>query len=154
MTLVPTQVTFRGLDVSDALEADIRDRVAWLERFYPGIVRCHVLVEQPHRHRHDGRHFHIRIDLTVPGRDPIVITHEPSLHARVKDAEGEVERKQSEIEPVHRYAHVAVREAFDVARRHLEDVAREQRGVVKTHVPPEEEAPEDVVAAQQGERRR
>ena len=133
MTLIPTQITFRGLDVSDVLEADIRDRVAWLERFYPGVVHCHVLVETPHRHRHDGRHFHIRIDLTVPGRAPVVISHEPSLHARLKDAEGEAHRKESEIEGVHRYALVTIREAFDVARRRLEDIAREQRGVVKTH---------------------
>ena len=133
MTLIPTQITFRGLDVSDALEANIRDRVAWLERFSPGIVHCRVLVEKPHRHRHDGRHFHIRIDLTVPGRDPVVISHEPSLHAQLKDTEGETHRKESEIEGVHRYALVAIREAFDVARRRLEDIAREQRGVVKTH---------------------
>ena len=139
MTLMPPQITFRGLEVSDALEANIHERVAWLERFYPGIVHCRVLVETPHRHRHDGRHFHIRIDVTVPGCEPIVISHEASLHARSKDIESEALRKESETESVHRYALVAVHEAFDVARRRLEDVAREQRGVVKTHEPPEEE---------------
>ena len=34
MTLIPTQVTFRGLAHSDALEADIRERIAWLEQFF------------------------------------------------------------------------------------------------------------------------
>ena len=133
MTLIPTQVTFRGLDVSEALEADIRERVSWLEQFCAGIVRCRVLVETPHRHRHDGRHFHVRIELTVPGGDPIVVSHEPSLHGRWKDAERAAHRKESEIDSVHRYGRVAVREAFDVARRRLEDFAREQRGTVKTH---------------------
>jgi cold shock CspA family protein/ribosome-associated translation inhibitor RaiA len=136
MTLIPIQVTFRGLDVSDALEADIRERVGWLEQFYAGIVRCHVLVERPHRHRHDGRHFHIRIELTVPGVEPIIVSHEPSLHARLKDVGGEAHRKATEIESVHRFARVAVREAFDVARRRLEDIAREQRGTVKAHEVP------------------
>lgn len=54
MTLIPTQATFRGFAQSEALEADVRERVAWLEQFYAGIVRCRVLVEVPHRHRQDG----------------------------------------------------------------------------------------------------
>ena len=136
MTLIPTQITFRGLAHSDALESDIRDRVAWLEQFYSGIVGCRVLVEVPHRHRHDGRHFHVRIETTVPGRPPIVISHEPSLHGPLKDFEEEAHRKDAEIESVHRYARVAVHEAFDAARRRLQDAAREQRGAVKTHEVP------------------
>lgn len=136
MTLIPTQVTFRGLPHSDDLDSDVRERVAWLEQFYSGIVRCRVVIELPHRHRHDGRHVHVRIELTVPGAPPIVASHEPSLHGRLKDLEEEEHHKATEIEGVHRYAAVAIREAFDAARRRLEDVAREQRGAVKTHEVP------------------
>src|SRR5687768_13115222 len=53
MPLIPVQVTFHGLAHSDALEADIREHVDWLEQFYTGIVRCRVRVEMPHRHRRD-----------------------------------------------------------------------------------------------------
>ncbi len=133
MTLIPVQVTFRGLAHSDALETHIREHVAWLEQFHPGIVRCRVLVEVPYRHRHGGRHFHVRIDLTVPGRDPIVVSHEPSLHGGLKDVEAVAARKDADINSVHRYARVTIHQAFDVARRRLEDVAREERGTVKTH---------------------
>jgi len=136
MTLIPTQVTFRGLAHSDALEADIRKRIAWLEQFYAGIVGCRVLVEMPHRHRHDGRHFHVRIEVTVPGGAPIVVSHEPSLHGPLKDVEEAAHRKETEIEGVHRYARVAVHQAFDAARRRLQDFARERRGAVKTHEVP------------------
>jgi cold shock CspA family protein len=136
MTLIPTQVTFRGLAHDDALEKEIRERVSWLEQFYEGIVRCRVLVEVPHRHRHDGRHFHVRIETTVPGGPPIVVNHEPSLHGRLKDVDDETHRKEHEIESVHRYGSVAVHEAFDAARRRLEDFAREQRGTVKAHEVP------------------
>lgn len=136
MTLVPTQVTFRGLAHSDALEADIQERVAWLEQFYDGIVRCRVLLDLPHRHRHDGRHFHVRVEVTVPGGSPLVVNHQPSLHGRLKDIESEAHRKDTEIESVHRYARVAIHAAFDAARRRLEDFAREQRGDVKTHEVP------------------
>jgi cold shock CspA family protein len=136
MTLIPTQVTFRGLQHSDTLESEIRQRVAWLEQFYAGIVRCRVIIELPHRHRHDGRHFHVRVEMTVPGGTPIVVSHEPSLHDGLKDVQEEAHHKDSEIEGVHRYAAVAIREAFDAARRRLEDFAREQRGAVKAHQVP------------------
>ena len=133
MTLIPTQVTFRGIDRSDAIEADIREHVAWLEQFYEHIVGCRVLIERSDRHRHDGRHFHLRIELTVPDGPPIVISHEPSLHGGRKDTEATAHRKRDEIEGVRRYAAVAIRESFDAARRKLQDFAREQRGVVKQH---------------------
>lgn len=133
MTLIPTQVTFRGLAHPEALEAEIRERVSWLEQFYAGMVRCRVLVEVPHRHRHRGRHFHVRIELTVPGRDPIVVSHEPSLHAGLKDVEDAAAHKDAEIDSVHRHGLVAIRETFDIARRLLEDAARMDRNAVKTH---------------------
>jgi cold shock CspA family protein len=133
MALIPTQVTFRGLAHDKALEDDVRERVSWLEQFYAGVVRCRVLVEVPHRHRHDGRHFHVRIEVTVPGGPPIVVSHEPSLHGRLKDFESETPRKEDEVEGAHRYARAAIHEAFDAARRRLEDFAREQRGTVKAH---------------------
>lgn len=137
MTLIPTQITFRGMSHSDALEADIREQVARLERFHHrSIIRCHVLLEQPHRHRQDGRHFRVSIELTVPGGEPIVINREPSLHGRLKDAEQDAHRKEGEVDSVRQYAVVAVHEAFDTARRRLEDLAREQRGAVKTHEVP------------------
>jgi hypothetical protein len=130
MTLIPSQITFRGVPHSDALEAAVHERVAWLEQFYTRVVRCRVLVEVPHRHRRDGRHFHVRVEITVPGCEPIVISHEPSLHGRLKDVKEDAHRKEAEVERVHRYAEVAIREAFDVARRRLEDVARDERGAV------------------------
>lgn len=136
MTLIPAQVTFRGLAHSEALEADIHERLAWLEQFYGGIVGCRILLEVPHRHRRGGRHVHIRIELTVPGGAPIVVSREPSLHGPLKDVEVAEHHKDTEIESVHRYARVAIHQAFDAARRQLQDFAREQRGVVKTHEVP------------------
>lgn len=115
MTPTPTTLTFRGLDHSDAIEADVHERVAWLEQYYPNITSCRVLIEIPHRHQLKGRPFHVRIDLQVPGRPPIVVSRDPSLHGSSKDIE------------------IAVHEAFDAARRQLQDLARERRGEVKAH---------------------
>lgn len=131
----PIQITFRNVQPSDALEHQIRKRVADLETFYPALVGCHVLVDLPHRHRHQGRPFHVRIELSVPGED-IVVSHEPTLHGALKDLGEPVRRKQADVNVLHKYAAVAVHEAFDLARRQLQDFARKQRGDVKVHLAP------------------
>ncbi len=131
--LIPTQITFHGMSHSDPLEADIRERVAGLEQFYGRIVGCRVLTEVPHRHRRGGRHVHVRIELTVPGSPPIVVTHEPSLHGPSKDVGAAAHHKATELDAEQQYAHVAIRQAFEVARRRLQDFAREERHAVRIH---------------------
>ncbi|HEY5619409.1 MAG TPA: hypothetical protein VIK60_15825 [Vicinamibacterales bacterium] len=133
MSSIPTRVTYRGLKQMNTLESEVHDRVQWLEQFYGRIMACRVLIEVPHRHRRDGRHVRVRLELTVPGGAPIVVSHEPSLHGSLKDMEETEPHKQAEVDEVHRYARVAVHEVFDVARRQLQDFAREQRGAIKTH---------------------
>jgi len=131
----PVQVTFRNMKPVAAIEEVIHARVAWLETFYPDIVGCRVLVEIPHRHRGRGRHVGVRVELSLPGEDAVV-SHAPTLHGRLKDVEHEAHHKGDDIEAVHKYALVAVHEAFDAARRRLQDFARRQRADVKTHQAP------------------
>jgi cold shock CspA family protein len=130
MQLTPT-VTFRGLDRSEALETDILTRLRKLETYYPRVVGGRVLVELVHRHHEAGNRFHVRIDLTVPG-DEIVVSHEAGLHATAQDVDTEKLTKAAESDPERKYAAVAVRDAFNAARRRLQDYARRQRGSVKT----------------------
>ena len=130
------RITFHGLAHSPELEAAILERIAWLERFYEGIVSCRVLIEVPHRHHRQGRRFHITIELTVPNGDAIVIRHEPSRHGALKDTEASEHLKDSDVDSVHQHARVAIHEAFNAARRRLQDFARRQRGAVKTHATP------------------
>ena len=63
----------------------------------------------------------------MPGED-VIVNHEPTLDALSQPAP----HKSDELDGRHKDAHVAIHEAFDVARRRLEDVARRQRGDVKT----------------------
>jgi cold shock CspA family protein len=109
------QVTFHNLPPSEAIESLIREKAAWLERFYPRTMSCRVVVELSSHRRTKGIVYHVRIDLTVPGAE-LVWGRDPSTaHA-------------------HEDAYLAVREAFDGMRRLLQDHARRQRGEVKTHV--------------------
>jgi cold shock CspA family protein/ribosome-associated translation inhibitor RaiA len=130
MQLTPT-ITFRGVERTAALEAEIITRLHKLETYYHRIMACRVLVELVQRHHEAGNRYHVRIDLTVPGEE-IVVAHEASLHAAAQDVDTEKLTKAAESDPERKHVRVAVREAFDIARRRLQDYARRQRGTVKT----------------------
>lgn len=125
--LMPPQVTFRVISHSRELAALVLDRVSWLETFDPGIVSCRVIIDTPYCHRRDGRHVHVTIELTLPDGAPIVVNHEPSLHGAVRDAGTDEHAREPEAASMHRYMHVAIHDAFDAARRRLQDLARRQR---------------------------
>jgi cold shock CspA family protein/ribosome-associated translation inhibitor RaiA len=130
MQIAPT-ITFRGITHSDTLEADIGSHIAKLERYYSSIIGCRVLVEfEQHRHE-SGNRIHVRIDLTVPGEE-IVVTQDTSRHAARQHAGVEKVTKGMELDPERTHAVVAIRSAFEAARRRLQDFARRQRGAVKT----------------------
>ena len=127
----PLQVTFRNMAVAPVLEEEVRARAAWLETFYSEIVGCRVLIEFPHRHRSRGRPVHIRVELSVPGED-IVVNQETTRHLMFGDALSEIAHRTLAGRPDHRDVVIAIHDAFDVARRRLEDFACRQRADVKT----------------------
>ncbi|NVM21077.1 MAG: ribosome-associated translation inhibitor RaiA [Desulfobacterales bacterium] len=116
---IPLQITARHFDLTERLEDVIREKAKKLDRYYDQIMRCRILVEAPHRHHHKGVLYNVRIDITVAGGE-LVVKREP-----------------------HEDLYVAIRDAFDAARRRLQDHARRQRGDVKHH----EEAPHARVSA-------
>lgn len=105
------QITARDVPHSEALESHIRQKAEKLETFYPNIMGCRVVVEVPHKHKHQGRMFNVRLDITVPGKELVVN----------READEDV--------------YVALRDAFDAAKRQLEDYGRRQRGDIKAHAP-------------------
>lgn len=112
---IPLQITIRGIAPSEALEKRIRDKAAKLDEFFDHITSCRVVVGEPHKHHRQGKQFNVRIDIGVPGRE-IVATRE---HAED--------------------VYVALRDAFDAAKRQLEDYVRQLRGDIKSHVPKRED---------------
>jgi ribosomal subunit interface protein len=111
---IPVRVTFRGVDRSPAIEDYVLKRATKLERFYDRIVACRVTLDAPHRHHQHGRHYLVRVDLTVPGAELVV--------GRTPD-----ERS------AHQDLYAAIDDAFDDAGRVLEDHVRKLRGDTKTH---------------------
>ncbi len=114
---LPLEIVFRDFPPSPAVESKIRQRAEKLEQFYPRIMSCRVVVEAHHKHKHNGMLYHVRIDVKVPGAELVASREHHDNHA-------------------HEDVYVAIRDAFDAARRQLEDRSRRRRGDVKTHDTP------------------
>lgn len=112
MPQLPLQVTFRHMDRSDAVETLIREKFDALEAFHRGLISCRVVVEQEALHHRQGHRFNVRIDLHVPGHE----------FATTREHDEDV--------------YVALRDAFDAAKRWLEDESGQRRGDVKRHDTP------------------
>ncbi len=109
-------IVFRGMEPSAALRQRIEQRIQRLQHLHPHLMSCRVTVEPHGLHQHQGHHFHVRVDVTAPGHE-LVVDREPAAHQQHEDP------------------FVAVRDAFDAMERRVEDLARIERGDVKTHHP-------------------
>jgi cold shock CspA family protein len=103
------QITSRDFQLTPATEAQIRERADDLELYFPRLTSCHVVVEAPVHHHRKGGPFKVRIDLRAPR------------------AEISVDRQSADD------LAIAIRDAFDTARRRIEDHLREMRRNVKAH---------------------
>lgn len=101
---IPVQITVRDMAHSEALDEHIRAKAAKLELHFSLMTSCRVVVDAPHKHSHQGRQYVVRLDITVPGHE-IVVNHEHDEDV-----------------------YIALRDAFDAAKRRLEDYARIRRG--------------------------
>jgi ribosome-associated translation inhibitor RaiA len=128
----PPTLTFRRIRRTRALEAEILDRLAELEGFYPSIIGARVLVEPAGRHHVEGNPYHVRIELSVPGAD-IIVGHDASRRPAARAVGAAKVRKQDEVDVTHSDVTLAIHETFAHARRRLQDYARRQRGEVKAH---------------------
>lgn len=107
------QITFRGINPTEAIDTYVRTRASKLERFFDRITGCHVVLDLPHKHKRHGKHLCVRIDMVVPGGE-LVIARDPAENRQHEDL------------------YASIDDAFDDAQRVLEDHVRTQRGDVKS----------------------
>ena len=122
---VPLEISFRNMEASVAVEANVRERAGKLERFAKQITSCRIVVEAPHKHKHKGHLYNVTIDVSLPGEEIIASRHPDKHHA-------------------HEDVYVAIRDAFDATQRQLESYAGKRRAKLKVReeIPYEEEIAE------------
>lgn len=101
----PVKIAYHRLAPSDAVSEMVRQKAARLERYFDRITGCSVTLEVPSYHHRHGKHYRVRIELTVPG-ERLVVGRDP---AETKSHEDLV---------------AAINAAFREARRQVEDHAR------------------------------
>jgi ribosomal subunit interface protein len=114
----PLQITFHEVPHSDAVEEYVRKRAGKIDTLGARISHCRVALEAPHRSASHGRHYRVRIALTVPGTE-VVASRSPDEARGYEDL------------------YAAIDAAFDDAGRQIQDAARRRRGEVKAHAPRE-----------------
>lgn len=106
---IPVQITFRHMPSSPAVETRIHELADHLGVFSDRIQSCRVVLDSPHRHHHQGKVFNVKVQVGLPGEDVVVDMERP-------DREG------------HEDVYVVLRDAFDAARRQLQQRMSSLRG--------------------------
>ncbi|MGS2717568.1 HPF/RaiA family ribosome-associated protein [Eionea flava] len=88
-----SNVTYRDLDTSDALNAIINKRLQKLGRFSSDIQHSRVVLDSPHNHKHKGKEFRATVELDIKGSPITVSQNDMSIHVAVRDAFDVAERK-------------------------------------------------------------
>ncbi len=115
--MVAVQISFQGIDVSDALRDNIMQHVQKLETFAPEIISCDAVVKRAESRHQKGNRFLVHLRVTLPGAE---------LNA------GHATR----LNQAHEDPFVAARDSFHAMRRRLEEHERRRRGNVKRHAAP------------------
>ncbi|SCZ59932.1 HPF/RaiA family ribosome-associated protein [Thiohalomonas denitrificans] len=114
---LPLEITFRDMEPSPAIEQRIRQKASKLDRYFDRVMSCRVMVEAPHRHKHKGKLYHVRVDVTVPDGE-LVASRSPDEHHRHTDM------------------NAVIRDAFDAIYKQLDGYVGRLRNDVKLHEPP------------------
>jgi cold shock CspA family protein len=108
---VPLELSFRGVDKSEALTDLVLHHARRLERFCDHIDSCRVVIERPHHHQSGRAEHRVRIDMTI---------------AAGKELVAEETSDQMTLAAL-------VRAAFHTAERRVKELNHQQHGQVKHH---------------------
>jgi len=107
---VPVHITFQDTAHSDAVESAIRARAEKLGGHAERITDCRVALSRATRRGRHGHIYQVKIEIGMPDDLDVVVSREPGLdHA-------------------HEDVYVAIRDAFDAARRQLHDRVERRLG--------------------------
>ena len=113
---VPLEIAFHHTESSDWAETEIRARVADLERIFDRLTSCRVRVDQRAGNNAGTIPPVVHIELGIPGRNDVVVSHEPD-HLMRKYQRPDL--------------HKAINEAFRIAERQLLDLKQQRDGRTK-----------------------
>jgi len=103
-----TQVVFRGIDHSQAVEEAVQKRAEKLQRYSDQILSLRVTVESPHNNHHKGKVYHVGVEAFIPNHDIVVNHDQHDKHS-------------------HEDIYVAIRDTFNAVERQIKEFYGKQR---------------------------
>ena len=123
-----TQVVFRGVDHSQAVEEAVQKRAEKLERYSDQIQSLRVTVESPHNNHHKGKVYHVGVEAFIPNHDIVVNHDQHDKHA-------------------HEDIYVAIRDTFDAVERQIKEINEKERRLSRISSKAMEDSP-DIVSVE------
>lgn len=105
---ISPEITYRGVEKSDAIESLLHEKLAKLERACDYINSCHIVIEKQQDRPRDRSPYRVRLDITVPP------SHELAAESTMSN-----QSRYVELDTV-------IRDAFDKAWRQLRDLSKQQ----------------------------
>ncbi|MGC9505577.1 HPF/RaiA family ribosome-associated protein [Baaleninema sp.] len=112
---IPLQITYNHLEKDPAIDKLVRAKVEKIEQFCNYMNSCRVTLEKVHENPDSGSPYRVQIDMTVPPSHELVVDRSPDRGVQYTPLD------------------VVVRDAFDAARRQLQELKERQRNEVKRH---------------------
>ena len=112
---LPVEISYRGVDKTDEIEALVRDKASRLDKFCDHINRCDVIIEHPNHAQHSGSPYRVRIDVTASPNHELVADEKPIKH--------EMHEPLSKV----------INDAFKTMERQLKELTDRQHHKVKHH---------------------
>lgn len=116
MLQVPLEIAFHNIESSEWAEQQIRERAADLEKLYDRLVSCRVRIDQRAKDLTGTIPPVVHIELGIPGRPDLVVSHEPE-HLLRKYQHPDLRK--------------AIHEAFRIAERQLLALKKQRDGRTK-----------------------
>src|SRR5215207_6053500 len=110
---IPVEIAFHNIESIPWAEEEIRARIAKLEKIYDRLTTCRVRVDQRARNATGTIPPVVRIEMSIPGRKDLVVSHEPD-HLQQKFQSPDL--------------HNAINEAFRIAERQLLGLKEQRDG--------------------------
>lgn len=110
------QIVFEHMDASEPLRQRVLQELAALEQIFDRIISARVSLSAPPREHRKGYLYRTNIHLVLPDGREVAVSHNPQSGRAEQDL------------------YTSVQDAFEVARRQLQDEVRLMEGKVKTHV--------------------
>jgi putative sigma-54 modulation protein len=70
------EVHFHGIEKSEAVEQRVHEKVAKLKKHFSQMTSCRVAIEVPQRTADRPKVYQIKIEIGVPRRAPVIVSHE------------------------------------------------------------------------------